>query len=94
MINPNRKHDSVPKSVERTGEKEFVVKHDDGTSFEGKVDHPARFEAFRKLKSYGRITSFGGVGEYKALICDNCKNVVHKLTYKNDKYFCENCKEI
>lgn len=32
------KHNSQPTKVERTGETTFVVHHDDGSVFEGKID--------------------------------------------------------
>ena len=89
--NKNKKHDSVPTGVERTGEKDFVVKHDDGSYFEGKVDHSSRFNAFRNLKGTGRIYTFGGIGEKKPLVCDQCKKVVHKITYKDGCSLCGHC---
>lgn len=89
--NKNKKHDSVPTKVERTGEKNFVVKHDDGSYFEGAVDTAARFNAFRNLKGSGCIYTFGGIGEKKPLVCDQCKKVVHKVTYKDGVYSCVDC---
>jgi len=86
-----RRNDSVPKKIERTGEKEFIVHHDDGSIFEGKVDTVERFDAFRNLKSYGKIYSFGGVGEKKPLVCDKCKKQVYKIRIINGCSLCENC---
>lgn len=87
----DKKNDSVPKKVERVGEREFVVHHDDGSVFEGNVDTPERFDAFRNLKGHGRIYSFGGVGEKKPLICDNCKKQVNKIRILNGCSLCEHC---
>ena len=92
MVHTNgRKQDSVPKSVERTGDNAFVVKHDDGSMFEGKVDTAERFGGFRNLKGYGNVTSIGGFGEKKPLICDNCNKEVHKLTFASHKGLCRDC---
>lgn len=82
---------SVPTNVERTGETNFVVKHDDGSVFEGKVDKPERFNSFKNLKSYGTSTSMGGFGKKKPLICDVCNKKVHKATIKNSSCICESC---
>jgi len=87
-----KKNDSVPKKVERSGEREFRVHHDDGSVFEGKVDTPERFHAFKNLKSFGKIFSFGGIGKGKPLICDSCKERVYKVIYQDGKCICEKCK--
>lgn len=83
--------ESVPTKVERTGEKTFKVKHSDGSEFEGNVETKEHFNALRNVKGHGTITSIGGIGTKKPLICDKCKTRVHKVTIKNSKSLCEKC---
>ena len=77
---------------ERTGTDTFNVKHDDGSVFECKIDDPKKFNAFKGLKNNGaKITGFHGIGNKKPLICGVCNQQVHKITYKDGKYYCSNC---
>lgn len=67
------------KSWERTGERNFVVKHDDGSVFECQVDDPKKFNGFKGAKG-STISGFHGIGEKQPLICDKCKKQVGKIT--------------
>ena len=71
---------SKPTRLDRTGEKDFVVTHDDGSLFECNVDDSKRLDAVKGVKGTGIKYSFGGFGKKKPLICDNCKKQVHKIT--------------
>ena len=83
--------ESVPTKVSRTGENNFVVKHDDGSYFEGTVDNPKRFEQFRNLKGNGIVVGISGFGKKKPLVCSVCNKRVYKITCKGGSDYCTNC---
>jgi len=83
---------STVKSMTRIGSHNFVVEHENGQAFECKIDDPKKFNAFKGLKNNSpKVTGFSGIGEKKPLICGVCNQQVHKVTYKDSKYYCPNC---
>ncbi|TDI97043.1 MAG: hypothetical protein E2O29_02055 [Deltaproteobacteria bacterium] len=86
------KEDSVAKKVRRTGEKTFVVEHDDGSKFECKSDNPELIRRAESSTAIGSGLIFSGIGEKRPLVCDVCKEVVHRITVSNGKSICVKCK--
>jgi hypothetical protein len=85
----SRKNESGPKKIERTGEQTLNIHHDDGSIFECKVDNPKRFDSIKGCRP--KVTSFGGFGDKKELICNKCKERVYKITYVNGQDLCDKC---
>ena len=96
ICNPNTsnkvKQDSVAKKVRRTGEKTFVVEHDDGSKFECKADNPELIRRAEASTARGSGLVFQGIGEKRPLVCDVCKKVVHRITVLNGNAICPKCK--
>lgn len=95
--NPNinskgKKEDSVAKRVRRTGEKTFVVEHDDGSKFECKTNNPEYIKIAEAARAKGSGLLFSGIGKSKPLICDSCNNRVYRVSISNGKSLCHNCK--
>lgn len=87
-----KRDNTLPTKIERTGTKDFVVHHEDGSYFECKVDDPKRLEAVKGVKGTGVKYSFGGFGKKKPLVCDNCNKQVHKITTDaSGNSLCVNC---
>lgn len=86
------KEDSVAKKVRRTGEKTFVVEHDDGSKFECKANNPELIKRAEASTAKGSGMLFRGFGERKPLVCNVCNQVVHRVTISNGKSICQKCK--
>lgn len=85
-INSNK--NSIPKKIERTGERDCIIRHDDGSIFECKAQNKHTLDNVIKSK-YSIISH--GIGEKKPFICDSCKKEAYRLSYREGKYLCESC---
>jgi len=81
--------ESKPTKIERTGDKEFIVRHDDGSIFECNSTHKESLDRVPGCKP--KLFFSGGFGEKKPLVCNKCNKVVHKVTFKDNSYFCRDC---
>lgn len=88
-------NDSNAEKIERTGERTFNVKHDDGSVFECVVDDPKKFNNIKGMAGTGSsVGGFHGIGEKKPLICDGCKKQVSRLRSKEGNtslMYCNYC---
>lgn len=95
MAKPKKQIDSTAEKIERTGERTFNVKHDDGSVFECVVDDPKKFNQIKGMAGTGNyIGGFPGIGEKKPLICDGCKKQVYRLRSKPGTpslMYCNHC---
>jgi hypothetical protein len=90
---------SKPVEMERTGSKDFIIKHSDGSIFECQSSSEKLLNNTKGIKgnARGTLTFMGGIGEKKPLHCDKCKERVYKITCRYNKdinanlNLCEKC---